>query len=57
MSGYTYRAYCDICKTESTDFDTDDGASTWREEHFDETHPDNPMKKTNCRIQRYTNEN
>lgn len=52
MSDYKFRAYCDICK-EGSDLYGDDGKATvWRELHFEKEHPDNPMLKTNCRIQR-----
>jgi len=48
-----YRAYCDICKGGSTwfVFSVED-AKAWRDLHFEDQHPDNPMKKENCRIQR-----
>jgi len=49
---YEFRAYCDICRDGSDWVDTDPAAREWRESHFDSTHPDNPMKKANCRIQR-----
>jgi hypothetical protein len=29
-----------------------ESAKAWREMHFDDQHPENPMKKANCRIQR-----
>jgi len=51
---YEYRAYCDICKKPSNWRLTPKEAKTWRNEHFHSTHPDNPMKKVNCRIQRHT---
>jgi len=31
---------------------SEESARAWRELHFDDQHPDNPMKKANCRIQR-----
>jgi len=53
MSDYVFRAYCDACGTEGPWFDNDAEAVAWRREHFEEDHPDNPMRKQNCRIQRY----
>lgn len=51
--GYRYRAYCDICKEGGPWFEGSvTKAQNWRAEHFDERHPDNPMVKENCRIQR-----
>jgi len=48
-----YRAYCDICNHGGPWFEiTVEKARAWRELHFDDQHPDNPMKKQNCRIQR-----
>jgi hypothetical protein len=48
-----YRAYCDICNGGSEWFELSvESAKAWRDLHFDDQHPDNPMKKTNCRIQR-----
>jgi len=46
-----YRAYCDICKHGSPWYPVVSSAKAWRELHFDDQHPDNPMKKVNCRIQ------
>jgi hypothetical protein len=48
-----YRAYCDICNNGSPWFVMSvERAKAWRDLHFDDQHPDNPMKKENCRIQR-----
>ena len=50
---YEFRAYCDICKCQvGRWFDSVKGAQEFRIAHFEESHPDNPMKKENCRIQR-----
>jgi len=47
-----YRAYCDICNGASAWYPVESNAKAWRDLHFDDQHPDNPMKKQNCRIQR-----
>jgi len=47
-----YRAYCDICNHSSPWYPVVSSAKAWRELHFDDQHPDNPMKKQNCRIQK-----
>jgi len=48
-----YRAYCDICNGGSAWFVLSEAdAQTWREMHFADQHPENPMLKENCRIQR-----
>ena len=48
-----FRAYCDICNGGGPWYDiTPDKARAWRELHFDSEHPENPMVKQNCRIQR-----
>jgi hypothetical protein len=49
---YEFRAYCDICKEGSQWERSEQTAKTWRTEHFEKVHLDNPMKKTNCRIKR-----
>lgn len=51
---YSFRAYCDICNEPSKWFRVAYQARGWREIHFESEHPDNPMKKQNCRIQRDT---
>ena len=48
-----FRAFCDICRESSPWFEVATGADQWRSDHFDEVHPDNPMKRQNCRIQRF----
>lgn len=52
MIDYKFRAYCDICKAAGPWYAAFKDAESWRSIHFDHKHPDNPMKKTNCRIQR-----
>lgn len=47
-----YRAYCDICNYSSPWYPVVSSAKAWRDLHFEDQHPDNPMKKENCRIQR-----
>jgi len=54
MSEYAYNAYCDICKHASPKYNTAALARGWRDLHFESVHEDNPLKKTNCRIQRHT---
>lgn len=56
MDNYAFRAYCDICKTGSDPYGTDELAASWRELHFEKEHPDNPMLKENCRIKRFNDE-
>lgn len=51
---YSFRAYCDICNEPSKWFSVAYQARGWRDMHFESVHPDNPMKKQNCRIQRDT---
>ena len=51
---YKFRAYCDICKEGSGYSDEPEDAAMWRMEHFDAEHPTNPMRKENCRIQRWS---
>jgi len=56
-TAYQYRAYCDICSVAS-EWHTDvSHARKWRTEHFEAHHPDNPMHKQNCRIQRHIDNN
>jgi len=51
-----YRAYCDICNSGGPWFVMSvERAKAWRDLHFDDQHPNNPMKKANCRIQRQKN--
>jgi len=50
----SWRAYCDICNEPSKWYGAMYQARGWRDNHFDAVHPDNPMKKQNCRIQRDT---
>lgn len=47
-----YQGYCDICKHGSPWYPVPSKAKGWRDLHFEDQHPDNPMKKTNCRIKR-----
>lgn len=54
---HEFRAYCDICKSGSMWVaDGESNAVEWRRQHFADNHPDNPMKKENCRIQRRTDD-
>jgi len=55
-TAHQYRAYCDICNIASEWDDDVAHAYEWRESHFKDHHPDNPMHKHNCRIQRRTHE-
>lgn len=50
-ASYRFRYYCDICK-EGSDWAGLEQAEEWRESHFTDEHPDNPMVKVNSRIQR-----
>jgi hypothetical protein len=52
MSDYIFEAYCDICKRGSDALESEEAAAAWRSDHFDAEHPNNPMKKANCRIKR-----
>ena len=54
MVEYEYRVYCDICKECVSTVEYIQPAVYERNKHFDKKHPDNPMKKANCRIQRFT---
>lgn len=50
---HEFRAYCDICKEPVRGWrETKGEAIGDRGWHFEFMHPDNPMVKTNCRIQR-----
>jgi len=49
---HKFRAYCDICNVGGPWFPDDELTKSWRSIHFSHKHPDNPMEKQNCRIQR-----
>jgi len=57
MTDHEFRAYCDICNEGSEWMDGLGRAHEYRERHFRDEHPDNPMVMENCRIQRRTGGN
>lgn len=55
---YLFRVKCKACNAVGGEkysawFEDDGTARSWREEHFSERHPDDPLVKRNGIIQRY----